>query len=135
MKQCEIEGCEKRHYARGWCSMHYRRWIRTGDPVRKRQKNVRNKEHLNYRSMHKRLDVRYGKAKVHDCSNCFGPAQEWAFIHEWCPKEELIETINPGYSGEPRTIYYSMNDGHYLTLCKKCHTAMDKGEVYHDEHS
>ena len=30
---CSIEGCGKRHYARGWCDAHYRRWKRNGDPL------------------------------------------------------------------------------------------------------
>lgn len=29
---CLIEGCEKRHLARGWCSQHYTSWRRYGDP-------------------------------------------------------------------------------------------------------
>lgn len=29
---CTIEGCGKKMLARGWCSMHYRRWRVTGDP-------------------------------------------------------------------------------------------------------
>lgn len=29
---CTIDGCGKRHLARGWCSMHYRRWKQHGDP-------------------------------------------------------------------------------------------------------
>lgn len=30
---CRIGGCDKRHYARGWCEMHYYRWKRHGDPL------------------------------------------------------------------------------------------------------
>lgn len=30
---CEIEDCEKRHKARGWCDMHYHRWQTHGDPL------------------------------------------------------------------------------------------------------
>ena len=33
MKTCSIDGCEKRHYARGWCSMHHARWRAHGDPL------------------------------------------------------------------------------------------------------
>ena len=33
MKTCKIEGCEKRHVARGWCNMHYKRWKAHGDPL------------------------------------------------------------------------------------------------------
>lgn len=32
MKTCVIEGCERRHKARGWCDLHYNRWQRLGDP-------------------------------------------------------------------------------------------------------
>ncbi len=34
MRTCSIEGCEKRHQARGWCPMHYFRWKATGDPLK-----------------------------------------------------------------------------------------------------
>jgi hypothetical protein len=30
---CSIEGCEKRHDARGWCRKHYQRWQKHGDPL------------------------------------------------------------------------------------------------------
>ena len=33
MKTCNIDGCEKRHYARGFCRMHHARWRRHGDPL------------------------------------------------------------------------------------------------------
>ena len=33
MKTCSVEDCEKRHVARGLCSMHWQRWQRHGDPL------------------------------------------------------------------------------------------------------
>lgn len=30
---CSIEGCGRKHYARGWCNMHWSRWLRHGDPL------------------------------------------------------------------------------------------------------
>lgn len=31
---CMIEDCDREPYARGWCSLHYKRWLRGGSPVR-----------------------------------------------------------------------------------------------------
>lgn len=32
-KFCSIEECGEPVRARGWCNVHYRRWLRTGDPI------------------------------------------------------------------------------------------------------
>jgi hypothetical protein len=33
-KQCEIEGCPAPASSRGWCTKHYTRWVRHGDPLK-----------------------------------------------------------------------------------------------------
>ena len=33
LKECSIDGCQTRAYARGWCSKHYTRWRNHGDPM------------------------------------------------------------------------------------------------------
>jgi hypothetical protein len=33
-EHCQEPDCGRRGYARGWCAMHYKRWLRTGSPVR-----------------------------------------------------------------------------------------------------
>ncbi len=33
MKLCSVGGCTKRLKTRGWCGMHYMRWLRYGDPM------------------------------------------------------------------------------------------------------
>lgn len=35
---CTIDGCDKEVLARGWCSKHYWRWKRSGDPLVARKK-------------------------------------------------------------------------------------------------
>lgn len=35
-KTCSIEGCRRKHAARGWCSNHYARWKEHGDPLKGR---------------------------------------------------------------------------------------------------
>lgn len=29
-RSCSVKECSRRHYARGWCSMHYKRWLSKG---------------------------------------------------------------------------------------------------------
>lgn len=33
MVSCEVEGCERETFRRAWCSPHYQRWQRHGDPL------------------------------------------------------------------------------------------------------
>lgn len=33
-RTCTVYGCERRHYAKGLCTMHYARWRKHGDPHR-----------------------------------------------------------------------------------------------------
>ncbi len=32
MKECSIANCKEPSHARNWCSTHYTRWRRSGDP-------------------------------------------------------------------------------------------------------
>lgn len=37
MTECSIEGCGNKVFAKGWCSKHYTRWYKYGDPLTLRQ--------------------------------------------------------------------------------------------------
>lgn len=34
MRICDLENCDIRHYAKGWCEKHYLRWRKWGDPTK-----------------------------------------------------------------------------------------------------
>lgn len=36
---CSVDGCDRSHYGRGWCKLHYDRWQRHGDPLWTRPKS------------------------------------------------------------------------------------------------
>ena len=38
MKKCTIEGCENKHYSKGYCQKHYARFLRHGDPLYNKDK-------------------------------------------------------------------------------------------------
>lgn len=91
MKICKIKECESKCYVRGWCIMHYQRWLRHGDPniVLREIHGYKNHPLYNvWQNMKQRCHNKncrdykyYGKRGIIVCS-------EWkddvkAFI-EWC---------------------------------------------------
>lgn len=40
--KCSADGCDRAHYAKGWCTKHYNQWRLTGDPMPKRAKETPN---------------------------------------------------------------------------------------------
>lgn len=40
MKICSVEGCEKRHHAKGYCSGHLHKLVKYGDPTVSKQKQI-----------------------------------------------------------------------------------------------
>ena len=45
-KKCSIENCNKPHYAKTWCRIHYSRWLRTGNTERHYQPDKNNREYI-----------------------------------------------------------------------------------------
>lgn len=99
MRLCEIEGCNEKHEAKGYCKKHYRKYKKYGDPlvqpVRKEYpKNVKKKSSVSYEDNHKLINgIEY---KL--CSDC----RDWHPMNdEWFYKNK------------------SSSDGYYA-YCKEC---------------
>ena len=132
MRKCDVEGCDNKHSGKGFCAKHYQRWLRYGDPHHKKKEqdggNYLDKRGITkYKSQHKVLARRYGSAKLHDCSVCYEPAQNWALVKEWVPEGEM----KFGKSGFMDDAPFSTDDGHYITLCATHHGQMDRGKVFY----
>ena len=115
---CAVPDCGKRAHSRGWCPMHYTRWKRHGDPV-KRLKG----DSTGYYAVHYRLRKR-GPASDHACVDCGAPAKEWAYDRQ--DPNELV-----GIAGGAQ-VTYSADLDRYQPRCGSCHKRLDQGHRRHD---
>ena len=127
LRKCEVEGCDNKHHSRGMCDKHYNRWKSHGDTFVVEKGGRPRGDNPTYGAAHQRLVADYGKASEHDCSVCFEPADEWAFIREWCPDNEVLRQEKDFPNGRRRVVEYSLDPAHYLTLCRSDHNRLDKG--------
>jgi hypothetical protein len=74
---------------------------------------------LTYSAVHQRLWKQRGKAALHPCAICGGPATEWAYDHK-----DPNEVIGPEYHG--LIVTYSLDLDHYRPLCRSCHRKEDE---------
>jgi hypothetical protein len=134
MRTCEVEGCEKEANvpgaAKGLCVKHYNRNKRHGSPTAGSWEWGQRA----YEGQHRYLQRHYGRAPENECAVCFEPAEEWAFIREWCPNTEMLWETRKMPHGVDKRVPYSLDEGHYLTLCRSHHRAMDKGVEFYAQH-
>ena len=97
---CSIEGCTEPLSARGWCRKHYSRWYNHGDPRRVRKLR--------------------GRASQYICTECGGPAQQWAYNHR---DPDVIRAPMDALLGAG--MLYSADPAFYQPMCKRCHSAFD----------
>lgn len=124
--ECSIAECTKSTIARGWCSTHYERWRRTGNPelvlpnpaMLPGSGNAKwLGSQVKYRSAHDRVRKARGLASDYACVDCGGSAIQWSYDHQ--DPDELIEP------DDPKRKPYSANPEHYEPRCRPCHWRKD----------
>jgi hypothetical protein len=112
---CSVPACDARHYARGWCVSHYRRWARSGDLSPDRPLRTRTGE--SYRAALRRLHVARGPAAQQRCADCGRPAEFWSY-----DGTDPDERTTPG-----RGTRYSLDPTRYRPRCRSCHRRATAG--------
>lgn len=125
--KCKVEGCAKKPVG-NYCSMHYARIYRNGDPhtyIHQKDRNLpRGKDNVNWKgdeisyfTAHDRL--RRWRGPASECVHCSssGPYQ-WAYDREKA-KKRLVEDGMP----------YSPDVNDYIPLCVSCHKRYDLSHV------
>lgn len=123
---CTIERCcEPDVGQHGYCSKHYARWKRHGDPLefispasRDAPKGAENARWTGtaatYAGIHQRLKAWRGKASEYECVDCASRAAQWSYTHGGGDSERASE-FGP----------YSVSIRDYVPRCVKCHKAHD----------
>lgn len=72
MRKCDIDGCEKKHEAKGYCKNHYKSFLRHGNPLHV-EENKRLQEAKKELELAKRNKIQQhstdGICKIHGCKN------------------------------------------------------------------
>jgi hypothetical protein len=112
MKKCSIEECERKHASKGYCSMHYKRNMRHGDPsvLKLESHGMRSKKEYGvWNNMKTRcLDKKnksysnYGGRGITICDEWINSFSSFYKDMGVCPKGFSLDRIdnNKGYSKE-----------------------------------
>lgn len=154
--RCSIEGCESKKATRGWCSKHYQRWHRYGNPeyqVRKRidgSPEERFWAHVDadgdcWEWVGTRDRRGYGKFRVHYTwwyahrfawENLVGPIQESLVIDHLCKNKSCVnpDHLEPVTTGENtrRGIagLHAALSASKITHCPNNHAYTEENTIY-----
>jgi hypothetical protein len=99
--ECKVEGCEKKTFAKGWCSAHYTRWYKYGDPLILKQKQLHGLSLIERWSAYvKKTDGcwewtgacapnGYGQLRIGEITR-YAHRLAWEFFRGSIPKDECI---------------------------------------------
>jgi hypothetical protein len=130
-KTCSVEGCQRKHAARGWCRVHYARVKRTGDPgpvelcpVGYWARRSPSALSTSYGAVHRRVRKLNGHPLNYTCVCCnTRRAEHWAYDHG--DPEPLIHVRRDN----GRTVEYSADLSRYVAMCWVCHALFDRGLI------
>lgn len=119
-RSCSVDGCDRRHAARGYCLNHYRHVRKgghpdhVGQPPRGEDNPAWRGSDVGYTGAHMRLRAARGSARQYACVDCEGPAKHWSYNHR--DPGELTTDKGVAYSGDPTM---------YDPRCVPCHKRFD----------
>lgn len=96
---CSIEGCDLKHYGRGWCSMHYTRWRRYGSP----HGGLTKSESIS--ALNRVHKCRHGHTVNHDVSSTW---VTWSMMLQRCEN--------------PNHVAFARYGGRGIAVCERWHT-------------
>jgi hypothetical protein len=119
LRRCEIAGCGRRHFARGYCRAHHERWRRHGDPQADVPVAARQRGTDGYRAVGRRLRSVRGTASGRRCAGCAAPAACWSY-----------DGSDPDEQTDPARGYrYSLDPDRYQPRCRTCHHRQTLGQA------
>lgn len=136
MRKCEIGECERQHFGKGMCKMHYNRWYFEEFPEKKHYARNRSRVasalrrsedrdgYNSYSRIHQSLKNTYGKAGAQFCINfttCMSFADDWALKND---SDEIIHS---------KHFHWSENLDDYMAMCRVCHSEYDRLARENDE--
>ena len=134
MKVCSIDGCDGAVRARGWCTRHYCRWRKHGDPLVGGIAGANNPrwsgDEVTYSGMHIRVNRLRGKASDHLCVDCGSQAHHWSYDHT-DPNPRFVHKV---FKGPRKLVAYSTDHERYQPRCRSCHQAFDREQAGHQPH-
>mgnify|MGYP000845434441 FL=1 len=118
--ECLVDECDRLSTARGFCGAHYYRWKTQGDAGDAAIMPVSKGRDIGYGAAHDRVRKLRGRASQYICTECGGPAQQWAYNHR---DPDVIRAPMDALLGAG--MLYSADPAFYQPMCKRCHSAFD----------